>query len=439
MEMTGINEAAQLINVSINGIETTLKLSGSFLNWNIENIKSLGKILFSFCKKKSEELKPGENSFGDFLTKIHNTGDDIAVYNVDDNIVEEITNRLCQDKVPYSIFPDVNDEDGVKQIIIPDSYKSEMSLLAKQYNILEGEHQHIAISRTSLNETVNNAKPDLVENLVKSLSSDEKKSLDELIVAGNKDEDIQPLSDKWKELSGEVLILNDNTLDEKQKNAYCDSWSKWFSDKGIDACFIPNTKDGRTCILFDSDHSLDVRNLSWDNGAKGDDFIIQFSDYLEMIETERLSEKGEWFDENGIIIKNLAENGISTKILDNEDLSIDIVLSNDELVHRSLTQRGYTYVLKMNDDDNPSNECAVNIPRDRIKQDSNGDWHIKLLKNEKLFASYDENFESRLCEGKNSFVISGSKVKELIEKHPFVKMDRDNVIDFSIQKQFSRG
>lgn len=402
MEMTGINEAAQLINVSINGISTTLKLTGSFLNWNLNQLKSVGKLISSVIQKKNSELKPGEMNFGDMLTKLSQNGMKPAMYNIDNNIINEVTDKLKEMKVPYSIFPDLNNDDGVGQIVIPDQYKSSMLGLANHYNVYEGPESHIAISRTSLQEYVQNGDPSLIEQLTRDahMTPEQKEIMDDFTKQGY--EQLGDL-DRWDDLRGEVLVVNNvggngEIYPDQEQDVI-----QFFKDNDIIATRIPNDSNGRSCFLFDSDKSLIVRESF-------NDSVIQVSDYMDNIDDNAL--KNEWFKNNKNMLDNLQKRGISNNILNNGSLSEDIVIDKNDLDKRIIGKSEFSIKLKVLDSNRPPSECYCNIPINRISKDKDGNFHIKLLSKENIYLGYDKDINSKFCNKSNFTVISGRNVKQ---------------------------
>lgn len=63
MEITGVGEAAQFMEVSIRGIDTALRLTGNFVGWSLEQLCRLAKLIISQIergKKQPEHLHIGE-------------------------------------------------------------------------------------------------------------------------------------------------------------------------------------------------------------------------------------------------------------------------------------------------------------------------------------------------------------------------------------------
>ncbi len=406
MEMTGINEAVQLINVSINGVETTLKLSGNFLNWSLSQIKSLAKVIAAMIHKKSEELKPGEMNFGDMLKKLSKNGKKPALYNVDDNIMPEVTQKLNEMKVPYSVFPDVNLNDGKAQIMISDYYNGSMLALSNSYNIYEGPDRHIAISRSSMQEYVSNGDPELIDDLVKkALSEEQQKELDKYLELGY--ENTPDSLKDWGDRYGEVLVINNLNSDMSFNPDLEEEVRKYFSDNQISAVRLPNDSNGRICFLFDSSRGAEVRE-------QFNESIIPVTSYIQNLNDNDLS--NEWFKdkENSSILINLQQKGISPKVFeDTDDEWIeDIVIPADKTEGRFIYNDDFITRIKILDSDIPANECYADIPNNRITFDKDKNVHIKLLSKEKIYLSYDPDIESKFINKKDITIISGRNVRQ---------------------------
>ena len=123
MEITGVNEAAQFINVTVNGVSTVFKLSGSFLNWNINKLEQISKFLFALVQHKKDSLRPGEMSYKNFIDNCEKHKVSIKTYRADDNLQDNIVKILNDNKVPYCIYPDLNSKDGKFEFSIPEKYK----------------------------------------------------------------------------------------------------------------------------------------------------------------------------------------------------------------------------------------------------------------------------------------------------------------------------
>lgn len=422
MEITGINEAAQLINVSINGIETTLKLSGSFLNWSLNQVKSIAKLIAAQVHKKSEELAPGEMLFGDMLKKMSKNGMKPALYNIDDDIMPEVTQKLRDMGVPFSIFPDVNLSDGKGQIMVPDSYNGSMLALSNSFNIYDGPDRHIAISRTSLQEYVSNGDPNLIDDLVKrTLDDEQQKELNNYLELGY--ENTPDSLENWGDRYGEILVLNN--LNPDLSSDIENDVRKYFSDKQISAVKLPNDSNGRTCFLFDSSRSAEVRELF-------NDGVIPVTSYMQNInDKDSLSD---WFRNktNNSVLENLQQKGISPKVFeDTDDEWIeDVVIPADKLEGRFIDSNKYSVRLKLLDGYTPANECYADIPKNRLSKDKDGNYHIKLLSKEKIYLSYDPNISSKIIDKKDVAVISGRNVNQFNKnflKAPknTIKLDKD--------------
>lgn len=418
MEMTGLNEAAQLINVTINGVETTLKLSGSFLNWSLTQLKTLAKLITALINKKRDELKPGEMNFGDMLTKLSKNGMEPALYDVNEDIIDDVTAKLNELKVPYSIFPDVNLDDDVKQIMVSNEHKDVLVNLANKYNIYDGENRRILISRTSLQEYSMNANPDLVNKIVNDyLNEEQKKEFDKFVELGY-EEKLENL-DSWGNRSGEVLVLNNLGANGEVYPNQDNDIKAFFEQNNISSAKLPNDAYGRSCYLFDSSKSLLVRENLNNN-------VIQVTDYMQNLNSSVFNEKSDWFKENNGTLDVLQKKGISSNILNNEENVEDIVIPVDSLKERSLYDDDYIFRLKLLDSYEPKRECYADIPKNRFSKDAEGNFHIKVLPHENIQISYDSNIASRFCDKKEKYIVSGSNIKQFNDN--FLKFSSKTIV-----------
>ena len=79
MEITGVGEAAQFMEVSIRGIDTALRLTGNFVGWSLEQLCRLAKLIISQIergKKQPEHLHIGEMRLDKMLSYSANMGNE---------------------------------------------------------------------------------------------------------------------------------------------------------------------------------------------------------------------------------------------------------------------------------------------------------------------------------------------------------------------------
>ena len=113
MEMTGVAEAAQFINVSINGTETILKLTGSFVHFTGHEIKELLLLLMAKHKENThnKELKPGEVKISDLMKECNKNKEQLGVIQMDERITDEFVKYCKDNKLSYSFLYDANKTD----------------------------------------------------------------------------------------------------------------------------------------------------------------------------------------------------------------------------------------------------------------------------------------------------------------------------------------
>lgn len=113
MEMTGVAEAAQFINVSINGAETILKLTGSFVHFTGHEIKELLCFLIARHKENihNKSLKPGEVKLADLMDACSRNREPIGCIQIDERLQEEFVQYCMDNGLSYSFLFDANKQD----------------------------------------------------------------------------------------------------------------------------------------------------------------------------------------------------------------------------------------------------------------------------------------------------------------------------------------
>lgn len=113
MEMTGVAEAAQFISVSINGAETILKLTGSFVHFTGHEIKELMGFLVARHREyvHNKELKPGEVKLADLMSACSKNREQIGCIQIDERLQDEFVQYCTDNGLSYSFLLDVNKQD----------------------------------------------------------------------------------------------------------------------------------------------------------------------------------------------------------------------------------------------------------------------------------------------------------------------------------------
>jgi len=263
MEMTGVNEAAQLINVSINGVSTALRLSGSFINWSMHEIADLARIITALVRKKSEDLKPGEWNWGDLIRKCGKEEIELTTFDVDLSIKEEITEHLKEMKIPFSILPDINVEDGKFQISLPKSYDEAIIAFGSRFNTpgnpFTGEKGHIAVARTTLEGYMKTADPEKIREFLREVMEDPEM---EQAMQFQKDKEAVASPDVARYFTdlhqdAEVLVVNDAGEGYDTPSVRSSAMDTLKAEE-IDFLILPRDKDGRSCFLVDTKRREDI-------------------------------------------------------------------------------------------------------------------------------------------------------------------------------------
>ncbi len=169
MEITGVGEAAQFVQVSFAGAETVLKLSGSFTAWSIEQLKSLIILLFHGIEKvrnHKRQLAKGEVSIDKMLKYCDKNRERAAIMQIDERIKDDFI-KFCDDnKLTYSFLTDVNKDDGKVEIM----YRSGQRVVFEAFIM---SHPELA-SAYSLKDYVSNMSQEDFLEAYEELSQDGK-------------------------------------------------------------------------------------------------------------------------------------------------------------------------------------------------------------------------------------------------------------------------
>jgi len=153
MEMTGVAEAAQFINVSINGAETILKLTGSFVHFTGHEIKQLISFLVARHMENihNKDLKPGEVKLADLMKKCSQNKEQLGCIQIDERLKDEFIQYCNDNKLNYSFLVDVNKNDTCieavyrgSQAVAIEPFLASRYPLAKPYS-LEDYRQNATI------------------------------------------------------------------------------------------------------------------------------------------------------------------------------------------------------------------------------------------------------------------------------------------------------
>lgn len=120
MEMTGIGEAAQFMEVGIRGIDMALRLTGSFAGWTVEKAIQLLKFVIARCdeaRKTPEILKKGELRVDQLLKWNAENGYKSCVMQIDEDLAEDFVEYCNQNKLSYAFLKDLNKSDECMEVV----------------------------------------------------------------------------------------------------------------------------------------------------------------------------------------------------------------------------------------------------------------------------------------------------------------------------------
>lgn len=452
MEITGVNEAAQFINVTVNGVSTVFKLSGSFLNWNINKLEQISKFLFALVQHKKDSLRPGEMSYKNFIDNCEKHKVSIKTYRADDNLQDNIVKILNDNKVPYCIYPDLNSKDGKFEFSIPEKYKFLMEKYGQTVNIVSGENQHIALEEWSIEQMYNNADLEALNDIQKATYDELKTRAESPKYNGwNKGEEkeFEELSAKMNEFTnkhqsyGAVIQLNDGKMASSaytnynsgvQENPYfegannLDTLEKYLKENKIDYVVLPYDSNGRTSVLIDGKEYGKVTN----NGAIYKDHIISVATYLDRQDenyknsyfNQIYGQRMEKYARNGIcdeVFKKADKNSFEEIIIPKQDMRSK-ELNDDEMV---AIERKDDYSVWLNLTNEKGEHYQVSVEKERLRD--NGEYYSFLaFKNEMFFKKdgYENAFGRNLNKDYSNrykvFVQQGGEIKpvaKLGDKH----------------------
>lgn len=136
MEITGVGEAAQFMEVSIRGIDTALRLAGNFVGWSLEQLCRLAKLIISQIergRKQPEQLHPGEMRLDKMLKYSAEMGNETLLMQIDERIEEDFV-QFCKDNnLTYSFLYDCNKGDGFKEIAYNEDQATVFGVFIRKY------------------------------------------------------------------------------------------------------------------------------------------------------------------------------------------------------------------------------------------------------------------------------------------------------------------
>lgn len=169
MEATGVAEAVQFLNVSINGIETFFKLTGNLLHFNAHVAKEMFTFLFARIKEnqnKKEQMAWGETELQKLFTLCDKNNEQVGVMQVDDEIRDDFINYANKNGLVYSFLYDANKKDGKTEVVYRGSQAAAFESFIRSY--------HPKARVYSINDYMNNATPEDLYAAEQLLNDEEK-------------------------------------------------------------------------------------------------------------------------------------------------------------------------------------------------------------------------------------------------------------------------
>jgi hypothetical protein len=153
MEMTGVGEAAQFMNVAVSGGAAVgnfgleaIKLSASGLHFTLSQLKKFVLFIAATIKKQAAHMSPGEVGIEKLIKNCNNSNSKIGLISMDRANEKEFSDYCQQHGLAYSKLVDVDDKSGKievaynadqSQSIFFEKYMREHSDHAKPYSFVE--------------------------------------------------------------------------------------------------------------------------------------------------------------------------------------------------------------------------------------------------------------------------------------------------------------
>ncbi len=169
METTGIQEAAQVVSIMINGAESFLRLTGSFARFTGHELKQLFTFLLAQHKERLADpnrLAEGEVSIKDLFARCNKSREKTGIMQIDERIQEDFELYAKENGLTYSYLYDANKNDGKKEIV----YREGQSLAFEAFIISKKP----LAKAYSFDEYLDNATPEAFYEAEKQISEAEK-------------------------------------------------------------------------------------------------------------------------------------------------------------------------------------------------------------------------------------------------------------------------
>lgn len=380
MEMTGIGEAAQFMEVGIRGIDMALRLTGSFAGWTVEKAIQLLKFVIARCdeaRKTPEILKKGELRVDQLLKWNAENGYKSCVMQIDEDLAEDFVEYCNQNKLSYAFLKDLNKSDECMEVVYSEAQ-------AEAFTVYIQNHRENARAY-SFDAYTANAEPDQIQKVDQSISRE---------VAENLKREVNrygtPIEEKSPVKSEQVLSENRNvkrdpvpnvsptqvsfdTLTEQLEHvsavtmpfAMLSDWNEMCATQSVPYTLLRSTADNSelTVAVSELDYNI-VDPFLKDKSLEKESLVQFFSEHPDFEPSEKMKESAR----AGSNIA-LSDNDHFTKIdkkqiVDTNDYSVKLAVWNKEAERREYINLPLAQIYKTKDPD----KFQVILPeKERIK------------------------------------------------------------------------
>lgn len=408
MEMTGVQEAAQVVNVAINGSEVFLKLGGSFTSWNVEQLKALFTFLYRQYEKqkdKPEVLSEGEVSIDKLFQVCGDHKERVAVLQIDERIKDEFIQYCNNNKLTYSFLLDGNKSDGKTEIAYRESQ-------APAFEAFIMSHYPMA-SAYSFEEYRDNIRPEDILAAENELSAESKKEINRQTEGKGQTEE-KP----FKELDGEVSLDNlasstDQMIVAEMKLAILDDFKNYAAENHIAYAPLSQTED-TVFFAFDAKQESSVAEFA-EKGIHN----MSFTEYL---------------DQNNVDPKDLKQMEVYAKKMHiSSDKHIMMEVKRENIVDKT------DYGVKIKMQNESGNKEYVTIPIEHLLQ-SGDTYFINLpanatftaYQNEKYFYKDEYGIKRKQPQQPSGNRYSAEQISKIMQKQfKSFSADKENNVTFT--------
>lgn len=124
MEITDVGEVAQFLEVGIHGVDTALRLTGTFVGWTVEKALQLLKFIIARCvevRRMPDLLKKGESRVDQLLKWNADNGFKSCVMQIDEDLADYFVEYCNENGLSYAFLKDMNKRDKCLEIVYSES------------------------------------------------------------------------------------------------------------------------------------------------------------------------------------------------------------------------------------------------------------------------------------------------------------------------------